>query len=143
MIIWPGSARVTARTTAGCGQISTMVPPCPFSVLATINRSAIAAESAERKPDTSIIICRVISDSWEVITPLSCASVLISATPDNTISGPDAPAATDVWSKLTAYTYQLGVGLGAVLVLSTLRLVFPLGEACGGLPRGLRPGFRR
>ena len=55
----------------------------------------------------SIISCRVISDSWEVITLLSCVIVLISATPDNTISGPDAPAATDVWSKLTAHTYQL------------------------------------
>jgi len=80
-----------------------MLPPCPLRVLATSNRSAIAAESAKRKPDTSIIIsCRVISDSWEVITPLSCVIVLISATPDNTISGPDAPAATDVWSKLMA-----------------------------------------
>ena len=79
-----------------------MLPPCPFRVLATSNRSAIAAESAKRNPDTSIISCRVISDSWEVISPLSCAIVLISATPDNTISGPDAPAATDVWSKLTA-----------------------------------------
>jgi len=55
--------------------------------------------------------------------------VLISATPDNTISGPDAPAATDVWSKLTApyipaakrthypdtHDFEAGVGLGAVL----------------------------
>jgi hypothetical protein len=78
-----------------------MLPPCPLRVLATSNRSDIAAESAKRKPDTSIISCRVTSDSWEVITPLSCVIVLISATPDNTISGPDAPAATDVWSKLT------------------------------------------
>ena len=102
VIIWSGSTRVTARATAGCGRISTMLPPCPLRVLATSNRSDIAAESAKRKPDTSIISCRVISDSWEVITPLSCVIVLISATPDNTISGPDAPAATDVWSKLTA-----------------------------------------
>ena len=102
VIIWSGSARVTVRATAGCGRISTMLPPCPLRVLATSNRSDIAAESAKRKPDTSIISCRVISDSWEVITPLSCVIVLISATPDNTISGPDAPAATDVWSKLTA-----------------------------------------
>lgn len=80
MIIWPGSARVTARATAGCGQISTMVPPCPFRVLATSNRSAIAAESAKRKSDTSIISCRVISDSSEVITPLSRAIVLIRDT---------------------------------------------------------------
>ena len=78
-----------------------MLPPCVFRVLATSKRTQIDIESANCNPDTSIIRHRVHWDSWAVIIPVNCAIVEISATPDNTISGPHAPAVTNASSMFT------------------------------------------
>jgi hypothetical protein len=70
-----------------------MLPPPPIKVLAAITSSHIDDESAKRNLDTSIIRCRPASDTCSLITPVSVAAVLTSALPDNTIRGPNCPAA--------------------------------------------------
>jgi hypothetical protein len=78
-----------------------MLPPSPVRVLAAITSSHIDDESAKRNLDTSIIRCRAAPDSCSLITPVSVAAVVTSATPDNTIRGPNCPAAIHECSKLT------------------------------------------